>query len=71
MLAITTFSAFSQETYSLERCKELALENNSKIKNAKLSVEAAEQQKKEAFTKYFPDISAIGFGTIFSEPLMT
>jgi outer membrane protein TolC len=61
----------AQEVYSLETCKKLALENNAKVKNAQLSIDAAEQAKKEAFTKYFPDVSATGIGQIFNKPLMT
>jgi outer membrane protein TolC len=56
---------------TLEQCKELALKNNAQAKNAALSVEMAEQQKKEAFTKYFPSVSGTGAGVVFSKPLMT
>ncbi|MDR1644695.1 MAG: TolC family protein [Tannerellaceae bacterium] len=55
----------------MEKCKELALENNVKSQNARLAVEAAEETKKEAFTKYFPSVSATGAGMIFNKPLMT
>lgn len=64
-------SVQAQEVFSLEKCREMALENNAKVRNAQLSVEAAEQAKKEAFTKYFPDISATGVGMVFSKPMMT
>jgi outer membrane protein TolC len=73
------FPAFSQnvETHgrasllTLEQCRELALKNNANVQNAALSVEIAGQQTKEAFTKYFPSISATGAGVVFSEALMT
>jgi outer membrane protein TolC len=61
----------AQEVFSLEKCREMALENNAKIRNAQLSVEAAEQAKKEAFTKYFPDISATGAGLVAEKPMLT
>jgi outer membrane protein TolC len=61
----------AQEIYTLEKCKELALENNIKLQNAQISVAAAEETTKEAFTKYFPNISATGAGMIFNKPLMT
>jgi outer membrane protein TolC len=64
-------SLHAQEVFTLEKCKEMALKNNAKVKNAQLSVEAAEQTKKEAFTKYFPDVSAVGVGMVFNKPLMT
>jgi outer membrane protein TolC len=71
ILCLSVYQAQAQEVYSLEKCKRMALENNAKVKNAQLSVEAAEQAKKEAFTKYFPDVSATGIGMIFNKPLMT
>jgi outer membrane protein TolC len=71
ILCLSIYQVQAQEVYSLETCKKLALENNAKVKNAQLSVEAAEQAKKEAFTKYFPDVSATGAGQIFNKPLMT
>ena len=62
LLGITIIPAFAQEMLTLEKCKELALKNNKQAKNAELTVEAAEEQKKEAFTKYFPSISLSGTG---------
>ncbi len=46
---------------SIDSCKALALENNKQIIQAKLKLQAAEQVKKEAFTNYFPKVSAQGF----------
>jgi outer membrane protein TolC len=63
-------SAYSQESYTLEKCKQLALENNAKVQNAQLSLEAAQQTKKEAFTRYFPSLSATGTGFYSTEPMM-
>jgi outer membrane protein TolC len=71
LCGIIVFPAFSQESLTLERCKELALKNNAQAKNAGLAIEMAEQQKKEAFTKYFPSVSGIATGAVFSKPLMT
>ncbi|MDD4739745.1 MAG: hypothetical protein PHG98_07335, partial [Bacteroidales bacterium] len=51
----------SQSIYSLEECKKLALENNTKIKNSILDVEMSKQTQKEVFTKLFPNVSAMGF----------
>ncbi|MGV8056714.1 MAG: TolC family protein [Smithellaceae bacterium] len=52
--------AMAMQTLSLEESKNLALQNNNKIKNSKLEVDAAQQRKKAAFTKYFPTVSAGG-----------
>jgi outer membrane protein TolC len=73
-LIIILFSsvyADAQTLLSLEKCRALTLENNAGVRNARLSAEAAEQTKKEAFTKYFPNVSAVGVGMIFDRPLMT
>lgn len=51
---------FSQNPYSLEECKKLAIENNNKMKNSNLDVEIAKQTEKEALTKLFPSVSALG-----------
>ena len=63
-------SAHGQESYTLERCKQLALENNAKVQNAQLSLEVAGQTQKEAFTQYFPSVSATGLGFYSTEPMM-
>lgn len=52
----------AQELLTLEQCKQMALENNVKIKNARLEQKASRQTKKEAFTNYFPVINASGGG---------
>ena len=48
------------EALSLQQLKDSALHNNIAIRNARLSIEAAQQQRKEAFTKYFPSVSGTG-----------
>ena len=76
-IIITTFFislcafSFGQEIYTLEKCKELVLQNNAKSQNSQLSIEAAERTKKEAFTKYFPSVSAMGAGFKTSKPMMS
>ncbi|MGE5424419.1 MAG: efflux RND transporter permease subunit [Syntrophothermus sp.] len=42
------------QTLSLDSCKKLALSNNLSIKSADLEIGASRQQKKNAFTHYFP-----------------
>ncbi|MBO7108852.1 MAG: TolC family protein, partial [Prevotella sp.] len=48
------------QSYTLEQLKDSALHNNIAIRNAELSIDAAREQRKEAFTKYFPNVSATG-----------
>jgi outer membrane protein TolC len=56
----TLLPLFAQQTYTLQQIKDSALHNNIAIRNAKHSIEAAQQQRKEAFTKYFPNVSGTG-----------
>jgi len=53
-------TATSQPSYSLQQLKDSALHNNIAIRKAQMDVDAAQQQRKEAFTKYFPNISGTG-----------
>ena len=46
--------------FTMQQCVDRALENNRKAVNAKNNIEAAVQLRREAFTKYFPEISAAG-----------
>ena len=55
-----TISA-SAQTYSLQQLKDSALQNNIAIRSARHAIDAAQQQRKEAFTKYFPNVSGTGF----------
>ena len=48
------------QTYTLEQLKDSALHNNIAIRSAHMGIEAARQQRKEAFTKYFPNVSGTG-----------
>ncbi len=51
-------TAMGQTILSLEKAVELALENNRTLQNAALDLEIADSQKKEARSKYFPQVSA-------------
>lgn len=55
-------SPAADSVLTLEQCIDMALANNAAIKTAGNNTEAARQVRKEAFTKYFPEISAQGFG---------
>ena len=55
-------SISAQEVLTLEQCKKLTLENNVRVKNARLDQSASSETKKEAFTNYFPVVSAMGGG---------
>ena len=48
------------QTYTLEQIKDSALHNNIAIRSARYNIQAAQQQRKEAFTKYFPNVRGTG-----------
>ena len=50
----------AQSSFTLEQCKELTLKNNYEIRKSELQLKGAEQSRKEAFTNYFPVVSATG-----------
>ena len=53
-------TATAQRSYTLEQIKDSALQNNIAIRNAQHNIDAAKEQRKEAFTKYFPNVSGTG-----------
>ena len=60
MIALGCALSASAQTYTLEQIKDSALHNNIAIRSAKYNIETAQQQRKEAFTKYFPNVSGTG-----------
>ena len=57
------------QSLTLDSCKVLALRNNAAVKNAALDVAAAQEVKKQAFTKYFPNVSVMAGGYYAANPL--
>lgn len=47
-------------SYTLEQILDSARQNNIAVRTANYNIEAAQQQRKEAFTKYFPNVNATG-----------
>ncbi len=60
LAALVLSATASAQTYTLEQCRTMALENNNKMKNSRLDVDIAGQTRREAFTNFFPNISAAG-----------
>ena len=59
-LALLTSFAASAQTFTVQQLVDSALLNQASVKRARLGVEAAQQQHKELFTKFFPTVSATG-----------
>jgi len=60
----------AQKSYNLEQCMQLAIANNSLVKDASLQVQAAKQVKAGALTQYFPSVSASMGGFKADKPLL-
>ncbi len=58
LLAASPVSA--QTTYSLQQLKDSALSHNLSMRKARYDIDAAREQRKEAFTKYFPNVTGTG-----------
>lgn len=52
--------AVTDTVYSLDECKRMAVANNADIRVADNNLRAAIETRREAFTKYFPQVSAGG-----------
>lgn len=68
VLSLATASA--QRTFTLDECLEQALSNNVRMRNAENEIRMAEHDRKNAFTRYFPSVSASGSGFIANKGLM-
>lgn len=60
MMLLCTGLANASQPLTLNQSKQLALQNNCRIQNSRLEIDAAREQKKAAFTHYFPSVSAGG-----------
>ena len=58
------------QTYTLEQLKQLAVENNYSLRSARNAIEQSKEVKSEAFTKYFPQVSALGLGFQNNKPMI-
>lgn len=59
---LSLFLGVNSQTLSLDSCISLALKNSSKTQNSALEIEASKQVKKQAQTKYFPNVNLVGGG---------
>lgn len=55
---------------TLDECISSAMQHNTELKNARLDIAMADEQKAEAFTNFFPQVSAIGVGFVGAKDLM-
>ena len=55
---------------SLNQLKQLAVENNYSLRSARNAIQQSKEVKSEAFTKYFPQVSALGLGFQNNKPMI-
>lgn len=69
MLLAVAGGAAQTTVLTLDECRRLAVENNARVKVAAGKAEAAEQTRREAFTRYFPQVAADGLYFHASRPV--
>ena len=57
LLSVGCGLAATAQPHTLQQLKDSALQHNIAIRSAKHNIEAAHQQRREAFTKFFPTVS--------------
>lgn len=70
IIILLVFGHAGAQGLTLDSCKQLALRNNAAVKNAMLDVSAAKEVKKQAMTKFFPNVSAMAGGYYALNPLV-
>lgn len=58
--AMIPLAASAQQTLTLEECRQMAIQNNKTLEQARTKVEMAGYDRKIALANYFPNISATG-----------
>ena len=54
--------------YTLDQLKQLAVENNYNLRSARNAIQQSKELQSEAYTKYFPSLSASGVAVTFDKP---
>lgn len=69
LVSVNCIWSFAENALTLDSCLSLARRNNKQLLCAKLDIEKAQQVKKQAFTKYFPQVKAAAVGFHSLHPL--
>ena len=62
MIALVCCCGMNAQEYTLEQLQEMAVQNNRTLKNARLDVDAAKEDKTKARTNFLPHVSAAAVG---------
>lgn len=60
ILLFTSIFASGQELFTLEQCRQLAIDNNKELKMSAAHIQMVGEERNAARTKYFPQVSAMG-----------
>lgn len=60
LLTISPIGVWSQKTFSLDECVEIALTNNRQIKNSEYDIQITESNIKEVKSSFLPNINLVG-----------
>ena len=69
-VGISLTAVYAQRSYMLDKCLEQALAHNLRLKTAERNLQMAQEDRKNAFTKYFPSVSATGGGVLANKGLL-
>lgn len=69
-VGISLTAVYAQRSYTLDECLEQALAHNLRLKTAERNLQIAQEDRKNAFTKYFPSVSATGGGVLANKGLL-
>lgn len=62
--------AYGRPAYTLEQLRDSALTGNNAMRSARHDIAAATEQRREAFTNYFPTVSATGLSFAATQGMM-
>ena len=62
IICVLCSCGLSAQEYTLQQLQQMAMENNRTLKNARLSVETAKEDRAKAYTNFFPQVSANAVG---------
>jgi outer membrane protein TolC len=69
-LLVLSGLALAEGPYTLDDCRRLAREKNADVRQAKMELEGAQETRKVAFTKYFPQVSGTLGALVAKDPLL-
>lgn len=70
VITMCVVACVAAQELTLDSCLRLVEQNNAQLRVSRLKVEEAKQVKQQAFTKYFPSVSAMSVGFASIHPML-